>query len=276
MKEDSIFMNDPIVRSFMKEFERLAYAQGNYSQVFEDFLDFCIYYLSLGLENDNGERLEKTYKEEGLKQMMKLFEMLGEGSEDFQDLLGTIYMEISSQYKASAMGQFFTPGNISAMVAEMIIGDIDTEREGQKIGDPSCGSGIMLLKAAKKFGDNRSKQVFIGSDLDRICCKMCAVNMSLNTIPGAVYHMNTLSLEHYGAYTLSLQRLLGKWMVVIQKWPSDTIQRINEKIKQDFQQSAEQQKEIIEAERERQRIEQIEAKLKAKSAKKGFASTLFD
>lgn len=276
MKEQSIFVNDPIVRSFTKEFERLAYAQGNYSQVFEDFLDFCIFYLSLGLINDNGERLEKTYGEAGLKQMMALFEILGDGSDDFQDLLGTVYMEISSQYKASAMGQFFTPGNISAMMSEMMLSDMDTDKEGLKICDPSCGSGIMILKAARMFGDRRHLQRFTGIDLDRICCKMCIVNMALNTIPGEVFHANSLSLEHYGAYSLVLDRLGGRWITYIVKWPSEHISAINERIKQDFQQSSEQQKQAIEAERERQREEQIQKRLKAKDEKKGFAATLFD
>lgn len=276
MKEDSIFVNDPIVRSFTKEFERLAYAQGNYSQVFEDFLDFCIFYLSLGLVNDNGERLEKTYKEAGLKQMMALFEILGDGSDDFQDLLGTVYMEISSQYKASAMGQFFTPGNISAMISEMMIGDVDTDKEGLKICDPSCGSGIMILKAARKFGDRRHLQRFTGIDLDRICCKMCIVNMALNTIPGEVFHANSLSLEYYGAWSLVLDRLGGKWITFIVKWADERIDNINNITKQGFQQSAEQKKAEQEAERERQREKAIAEKLRRKSEKQGFAGTLFD
>jgi len=276
MNENHLFMNDPIVRSFMKGFERLAYGQGHYSQVFEDFLDFCMFYLSLGTVTEHSERLEKVYKAEGLKQMMALFEMLGDGSEDFQDLLGTVYMEIASSHKASAMGQFFTPGNLSAMMTEMIIGDMDTSREGQSIGDPSCGSGIMLLKAARKFGDRRHLQTFIGADLDRMCCKMCAINMALNTIPGEVYHTNSLTLEYYGGYSLVLDRLGGKWITYIVKWPNEAIDAINERIKQDFQQSNEQKKEQVEAERERQRQEQIEQRLRARDAKKGFAGTLFD
>ncbi len=272
----TLFVNDPQVWAFTKEFDRLAYAQGNYSQVFEDFLDFCIFYLSLGLINDNGKHLEKTYGEDGLKQMMTLFKILGDGSGDFQDLLGTVYMEISSQYKASSMGQFFTPGNISAMMSEMMLSDMDTEKEGLKICDPSCGSGIMILKAARMFGNRRHLQRFTGIDLDRICCKMCIVNMALNTIPGEVFHANSLSLEHYGAYSLVLDRLGGKWITYIVKWPSEHISAINERIKQDFQQSSEQQKQAIEAERERQREQQIQKRLKAKDEKKGFSATLFD
>lgn len=272
----TLFVNDPKIRSFTKQFERQAYGQGHYSQVFEDFLDFCIYYLSLGLINEPMERLQKNYKEVGMDGFMTLFELLGDGSDDFQDLLGTVYMEIASQHKASAMGQFFTPGNISAMMAEMILGEVDTEKSGQKICDPSCGSGIMILKAARKFGDKRHLQHFTGFDLDRICCKMCAVNMALNTIPGDIYHANSLSLEHYGAYTLVLDRLYGKRVTFIVKWPHERIDAINEAIKNDFQQSSEQKKAEVEAERERQREEQIQQRLKAKDAKKGFAGTLFD
>ena len=269
-------MNDPIVRSFMKEFERLAYGQGHYGQVFEDFLDFCMFYLSLGTVTEHWERLNKHYKEAGMKQMMTLFEILGDGSEDFQDLLGSVYMEIASSHKASVMGQFFTPGNISMMMAEMILADMDIEREGQRIGDPTCGSGIMILKAAKKFGDKRHLQWFVGADLDRICCKMCAVNMGLNTIPGTVYHANSLTLEHYGAYALHLMRFGGKYMVQILKYPAEHIKRINDEISNLNNQSSEQREAAMKAERQRQEKEKIEARLKAKDAKKGFAGTLFD
>jgi len=272
----TLFVNDPKVRAFTKQFEHQAYGQGHYSQVFEDFLDFCIYYLSLGLVNENWKRLQETYKDKGMDGFMTLFELLGDASDDFKDMLGTVYMDIASQHKASAMGQFFTPGNVSHMMSEMILGDMDTEKIGQKISDPSCGSGIMILKAARRFGEKRHLQHFMGADLDRICCKMCAINMSLNTIPGEVYHMNSLSLQHFGAYSLVLDRLDGKWITWIARWPQERIDAINERIKQDFQQSNEQRKEAIEAERERQREEQIQKRLRAKDEKKGFAATLFD
>lgn len=276
MPTETVFANDRHVREFAKQFERQAYGQGHYTQVFEDFLDFCIFYLSLGLIDEPMERLNKTYKEEGMKGFMTLFEILADGSDDFRDLLGTTYMEISSQYKQKGMGQFFTPDSISTMMAEMIIGDIDPEKEGQKIGDPSCGSGIMILKAARKFGENRHLQKFVGTDLDRICCKMCAVNMGLNTIPGVVYHANSLTLEHYGAWSLVLDRLGGRWITYIVKWPEERIKQINDTIQKDFQQSSEQRKVEMEAERERQREEQIADRLRKKSQKQGFTGTLFD
>lgn len=276
MPTETVFANDRHLREFAKQFERQAYGQGHYSQVFEDFLDFCIFYLSLGLVDEPMERLKKTYKEAGMDGFMTLFEILADGSDDFRDLLGTTYMEIGSSYKQKGMGQFFTPGNVSMMMAEMIIGDIDTDKEGQKIGDPSCGSGIMILKAAKKFGEKRHLQKFVGFDLDRICCKMCIVNMAMNTIPGDVYHANSLTLEHYGAWSLMLDRLGGKWITYIVKWPEERIQRINDIIKQDFQQSSEQKKAEQEAERMRQREEQVAERLRKKSQKQGFAGTLFD
>lgn len=271
-----LFVNDPKVRAFTKQLERQAYGQGHYSQVFEDFLDFCIYYLSLGLITEPIERLQKTYKEEGMQGFMTLFELLGDGSEDFQDLLGTVYMEIASQYKASSMGQFFTPGSVSNLMAEINLADMDLEREGQKICDPTCGSGIMILKAARKFGDKRHLQFFVGCDLDRICAKMCVVNMAINTIPGQVYWMDSLSLKHYGAYNLVLDRLAGRWITVIYKWPEEHIQKVNERIEQSNIISHEQRKVEMEAERERQREEQVAERLRKKSQKQGFTGTLFD
>lgn len=269
-------MNDPIVRSFMKQFEQQAYGQGHYSEVFEDFLDYCIFYLSLGTVREPVERLAKKYGDAKMEGFLRLFEILGEGSEDFNDMLGTLYMEISSQYKASAMGQFFTPGNIAAMMAEINLAGLDTSKEGQTINDPTCGSGVMLLKAAKKFGDNRHLQYFEGADLDRICCKMCAINMALNTIPGRVYHANTLTLQYFGAYTLKLTRLGGKWLTAIVKWPAEEIDKINERVQQDRSEVSKKREAEQQEEAKREAERKIEEKLRAKDAKKGFSSTLFD
>jgi type I restriction enzyme M protein len=72
----------------------------------------------------------------------------------------------------------------------------DTLKDGQKVLDPACGSGRMLLAAAKR---NRFA-LFYGADLDNTCCKMALVNMLLNSLTGEIAHMNSLSNEFFTGY----------------------------------------------------------------------------
>ncbi len=72
----------------------------------------------------------------------------------------------------------------------------DTLQDGQKVLNPACGSGRMLLAAAKR---NRFAK-FYGADLDIACCKMALINMLLNSLQGEIAHLNSLSNEFYRGY----------------------------------------------------------------------------
>jgi type I restriction-modification system DNA methylase subunit len=80
------------------------------------------------------------------------------------------------------------------MIASMSIGE--TLENGQHILDPACGSGRMLLAAAKL---NRYA-LFHGPDLDLTCCKMSLINMMLNSLTGEIAHMNNLSNEFFTGF----------------------------------------------------------------------------
>jgi type I restriction-modification system DNA methylase subunit len=80
------------------------------------------------------------------------------------------------------------------MITSMSIGE--TLKNGQRILDPACGSGRMLLAAAKL---NRYA-IFHGADLDLTCCKMSLVNMMLNSLTGEIAHMNSLSNESFTGF----------------------------------------------------------------------------
>lgn len=111
--------------------------------------------------------------------------------DSFDDALGDLFMECVSYVKN---GQFFTPQPICDMMSEITMnGEI---KDGMNVLDCACGSGRMLLSAAKK---NRNL-LFYGSDVDINCVKMTAINMIVNSMVGEVAHMNALSLEHWGSY----------------------------------------------------------------------------
>lgn len=263
-------------QKFLSLFDKICHGHGHQSaDVFNRFLDFCLYYLSGGIMTEGLEAVENYHKGKH-DAFLELFNILGDGSEGFQDMLGTVYQEISSSYKASKMGQFFTPDPVSQLMAEIAIGDLDVAEVGKSINDPSCGSGMMLLKAAEKFGTNRHNQFFVGQDLDGMCAKMCAINMSLNTIPGRVYQMDTLAMKYYAAYDMKMYMYENHYMCLVSKWPSDQIDAANERVKLGYQRAAqaksvddEQAKAAAQAAKEAERLRQ-------KDLKKGFSATLFD
>lgn len=262
-------------QKFISLFDKICYGHGHQADVFNHFLDFCLFYLSGGTMTEGLEVIERHHKGKH-DAFMELFNILGDGSDGFNDMLGTVYQEISSSYKASKMGQFFTPDPVSQLMAEIAIGDLDVTAVGKSINDPSCGSGMMLLKAAEKFGDNRHNQFFVGQDLDSMCAKMCAINMSLNTIPGRVYQMDTLAMTYYAAYDLKMYMHGNHYMCLVNKWPKEDIDAANERVKLAYQRSAETK--AVESEKEKaaaQALKEAE-RLRQKDLKKGFAATLFD
>ncbi len=183
-----------------KEFEKclsqLAYTQSLWD-VFEDFLDYTLIMLKWqDLKDENFSGLVKRYPDKKQHDLLaQAYFAMGEISdndgEGFVDVFGDYFMEhFSNKFK----GQFFTPGPLCDMIAQMNIGD--GAADGKTVCDPTCGSGRMLLSAAKL---NRNMK-FFAADVDLTCCKMTAINMILNSMEGEVAWMNSLSLEHWKSW----------------------------------------------------------------------------
>lgn len=91
-------------------------------------------------------------------------------------------------------GQFFTPAHLGKLMAEIV----NPVGKGNRMLDPCCGSGGLILSSAK---ENR-EQEFFGGDISEICCKMTLVNMCLNDLTGEIYHMNTISQQIWRAWRI--------------------------------------------------------------------------
>ncbi len=72
------------------------------------------------------------------------------------------------------------------------------ESEGETICDPCCGSGRMLMAAAKV----NPKRIFIGQDIDHRCVQMTAINLALNGLKGYAVWGNSLALEIKRVYRI--------------------------------------------------------------------------
>jgi len=110
------------------------------------------------------------------------------------DCLGEFFQQRLSRGKH---GQFFTPEHVCDFMAQINM-DKDTT-VGKTIMDPCCGSGRMLLSAAKV---NRSNY-FYGADIDERLAKITAINFCLNGLQGEVAWMDSLSMTHWGGYSIN-------------------------------------------------------------------------
>ena len=54
-----------------------------------------------------------------------------------------------------------------------------------------------------------------GSDIDLICVKMTVVNLMMNSVPGEVTWMNTLTMQHWRSYHIDLQLIAGVWLPIL-------------------------------------------------------------
>jgi type I restriction-modification system DNA methylase subunit len=113
--------------------------------------------------------------------------LLKEMADTNKELLGELYMtwEVSNKYA----GQFFTPWPIAEMMAKML-------SPHGRILDPCCGSGVMLIAAAKNMtAEQCAKSLFVGQDIDFTCVMMCALNLTFFNLNGYVILGNTLMME---------------------------------------------------------------------------------
>lgn len=134
---------------------------------------------------------------------------------DMQDVMGPIFHELNlhSKYK----GQFFTPQNISDMMAKMLVSekDMDVERRGfTTICEPACGSGVMVIsfaKAMQEAGYNYCRQMVVEcTDIDLKCVHMAYIQLSLYGIPAVVIHGNSLAMEEWSRWYTPVY-ILERW-----------------------------------------------------------------
>ncbi|WP_432263574.1 N-6 DNA methylase [Cupriavidus sp. TMH.W2] len=121
----------------------------------------------------------------------------------FADILGEIYMALD--LGNNAMGQFFTPGEVSKLVAAMTMDRESMEAHIARKGfisvhEPAMGSGAMLIQVAAvmaEAGLNYQRHlVAVGVELSIIALHMSYVQLTLLHIPAVLICGNSLTLEH--------------------------------------------------------------------------------
>ena len=76
-------------------------------------------------------------------------------------------------------GEYYTPQEVSELLTKItIVG----KKEVNKVYDPACGSGSLLLKFAKILGKQNVRQGFYGQEINITTYNLCRINMFLHDI----------------------------------------------------------------------------------------------
>ena len=107
---------------------------------------------------------------------------LGEYQDNTIDTFGDAYEFLMTMYASSAGksgGEFFTPQEVSELLAEIAVYG---KKHVNKVYDPACGSGSLLLKFAKVLGKENVRQGFFGQEINITTYNLCRINMFLHDI----------------------------------------------------------------------------------------------
>lgn len=107
---------------------------------------------------------------------------LGEVKDHSIDAFGDAYEYLMTMYASNAGksgGEFFTPADVSELLTRL--GTLG-KTEINKVYDPACGSGSLLLKAEKVLGKEAVRNGFYGQEINITTYNLCRINMFLHDI----------------------------------------------------------------------------------------------
>lgn len=150
----------------------------------------------------NSNKLGGTVVEKNnrLRKLMKAIDglRLGKFEDNTIDAFGDAYEFLMTMYAANAGksgGEFFTPQEVSELLARLALIDFGnqfTDETGkivvpdktqvEKVYDPACGSGSLLLKFAKILGKDNVELGFFGQEINLTTYNLARINMFLHDI----------------------------------------------------------------------------------------------
>ena len=148
-------------------------SEDNFSGLFDDF-DVNSNKLGATVQKRN-ENLAKLLK--GVNNMN-----LGDVKDHDIDAFGDAYEYLMTMYASNAGksgGEFFTPADVSELLTRL--GTVG-KTEINKVYDPACGSGSLLLKAEKVLGHEAVRNGFYGQEINITTYNLCRINMFLHDI----------------------------------------------------------------------------------------------
>lgn len=195
---------------FVREFNSLMTSRAAW-EIWADFVTLSAISISNAVDKKHFKAREKEYMAVQSKYTQKEMQIISQllaltvmalEREPWQDFLGSLYMnlDLGNHWK----GQFFTPYNVTKMMARMIIGNLEqqvSEKGYVSVNDCACGAGATLIAAAEEACAQLGKTkhnwqnhvLFFAQDIDVVTAKMCYIQLSLLGCAGAVKIGNSLT-----------------------------------------------------------------------------------
>lgn len=186
-------------KEFLKVFNQLCYSRSAW-EVWADVITVMACSIA-NVVDKNAKRHESRENEYarcikrlgGVEKPAELFAIVVEALEQNpdQDFLGALYMnlELGNHWK----GQFFTPYNICRLMAELTLGNCQSQIEKNgwiSICDPTVGGGAMMIAGVNTVRRQKinyqNHVLFVGQDIDRIVAMMAYIQISLLGCPGYI------------------------------------------------------------------------------------------
>lgn len=98
-----------------------------------------------------------------------------------RDVIGDAYEFLIAEFASDSGkkgGEFFTPSEVSMLLAKLV-----GAKEGDRIYDPTCGSGSLLIKSSKEVGSENF--AIYGQEKNSQTHSLCRMNMYLHEIDDA-------------------------------------------------------------------------------------------
>jgi type I restriction enzyme M protein len=134
----------------------------------------------------NANKLGATVEERN-KKLVKVIDAIGDMSlgnvqDANNDTFGDAYEFLMTMYASNAGksgGEFFTPQEVSELLARItLVGKTSVN----KVYDPACGSGSLLLKFVKILGKDNIRTGIFGQEINLTTYNLCRINMFLHGI----------------------------------------------------------------------------------------------
>ncbi len=143
---------------------------------------------------------------------------------DNMDIIGNSYEYLISHFASDAGkkgGEFFTPSEVSTLLAKLV-----AAKEGDRIYDPTCGSGSLLIKSAKEVGNNNF--AIYGQERNGQTQALCRMNMYLHEINDAKISWgdtigNPLHLEN--DHLMKFDVIVANPPFSLDKWGADNVEK---------------------------------------------------
>jgi len=134
----------------------------------------------------NSNKLGGTVKERN-ERLVKLLNgvasmNLGAYQDNTIDAFGDAYEYLMGMYASNAGksgGEYYTPQEVSELLTKITVVD---KTEVNKVYDPACGSGSLLLKFAKILGKDKVRNGFYGQEINITTYNLCRINMFLHDV----------------------------------------------------------------------------------------------